>query len=82
MESRRAFFGPDGVLTCSSTCAGALRAQIVVEMRGPGTTHSVQAGEALPRILQVAADSPVQVFTIGVDPAALAAAIESARSGN
>lgn len=81
-ESRRAYFGPDGVLTCSSACAGALSAQLLVERRGPWSTQSFPAGEAVPRTLQVAADSSVQVFTIGVDPAALAAAIESARNRN
>jgi len=82
MESRRAFFGQDGVLTCSIASAGAWSVQIVVEKRGPWAMQSFPAGEALPKTLQVAAESSVQVFTIGVDPAALAAAIESARSGN
>jgi hypothetical protein len=81
-ESRQAFFGPDGVLRCSESCAGALRARIVVARRGQGNAQLVHAGEAIPGTLQVAASSSLQVFSIRVDPAALAAAIEAARSGD
>jgi hypothetical protein len=80
VESRQAFFGPDGVLSCSSAHAGALRAQIVVQRRGPGTGQLVHAIEPLPRILQVSESSAPQLFSIRIDPAALAAAIAAARS--
>ncbi len=81
VESRLAFFGPDGVLHCSSPRAGALRARIVVQRRGPGAAQLVHAVELQPRVLQVAAHAALQVFTIQVDPAALAAALAAARNG-
>jgi hypothetical protein len=82
VESRLVFFGSDGVLNCSSTRAGALRAEVVVQRRGPGAQQLVHAVEPQARVLQIAPQPSLQSFSIQVDPAALAAAIEAARSGD
>ncbi len=82
VESRLAFFGPDGVLSCSSARAGALRAEVVVQRRAPGALQLVHAVEPQPRVLQIAPDPSLQVFSIRIDPAALAAAVAAARSGD